>query len=92
MNILLWIILGGAAGWIADMIMGSEHGIVEDILLGIIGSFIGGFIMNSLGQQPEIAGFNFYSLIIAVLGAVVLIFLGRLLHRGTRTGTFMRGE
>lgn len=80
MDILLWIILGAAAGWIADMIMTSDHGMLEDIILGIIGAFVGGFIMNFFGQ-PGVTGFNFYSLIVAVVGAVVLIFLGRLIHR-----------
>lgn len=79
-NILLWIVLGAAAGWITDMIMASSHGLVEDIILGIIGSFVGGYIMNFFGQ-PGVTGFNFYSLIVSVVGAVVLIFLGRLLHR-----------
>ncbi|MEK7504419.1 MAG: GlsB/YeaQ/YmgE family stress response membrane protein [Patescibacteria group bacterium] len=80
MNILLWIILGAIADWITDMIMASSHGLVEDIILGIIGSFVGGYIMNFFGQ-PGVTGFNFYSLIVSVVGAVVLIFLGRLLHR-----------
>ena len=80
MNIILWIILGAAAGWIADMITTSAHGMLEDIILGVIGAFIGGFIMNFFGQ-PGVTGFNIYSLIVAVIGAVVLIFLGRLIHK-----------
>ena len=80
MNILLWIILGAAAGWIADMIMKSSHGTIEDIILGIIGAFVGGFIMESMGQ-PGVTGFNLYSLVVAVVGAVVLIFVGRLIHK-----------
>lgn len=80
MNILIWIIFGAIAGWIADVIMSSNHGVLEDIVLGIIGAFIGGFIFNSFGQ-PGVTGFNLYSVIVAVIGAVVLIFLGRLLHK-----------
>jgi uncharacterized membrane protein YeaQ/YmgE (transglycosylase-associated protein family) len=80
MNILLWIILGALAGWIADMFMKSAHGTLEDIILGIIGAFVGGFIMNSMGQ-PGVTGFNLYSVIVAVIGACVVIFLGRVLHR-----------
>lgn len=80
MNFLLWIILGGVAGWIADIVMKSAHGMLEDIILGIIGAFVGGFIFNLFGA-PGVTGFNFYSLIVAVIGAVVLIFLGRLIHR-----------
>lgn len=80
MNIILWIILGAAAGWIADMIMTSDHGLFEDIVLGVIGAFVGGFILNFFGQSG-VTGFNIYSLIVAVIGAVVLIFLGRLIHK-----------
>ena len=80
MNILLWIILGAVAGWIADLVMKSSHGIVEDIILGVVGAFLGGFILNSLGQSG-VTGFNLYSIVVAVIGAVVLIFIGRLLHK-----------
>lgn len=80
MNIIAWIVLGAIAGWVADLIMASAHGVIEDIILGIIGGFIGGLIMNSFGA-PGVTGFNFYSLIVAIIGAVILIFLGRLIHR-----------
>ena len=80
MNFLIWIVLGAIAGWIADMVMASSHGLIEDIILGIVGAFVGGFVMNSFGQ-PGVTGFNLYSIIVAVIGAVILIFLGRLLHR-----------
>jgi uncharacterized membrane protein YeaQ/YmgE (transglycosylase-associated protein family) len=80
MNIILWVILGAVAGWIADMVMKSDHGVIEDIILGIVGAFVGGFILNFLGQSG-VTGFNIYSLIVAVIGAVVLIFLGRLIHK-----------
>lgn len=79
MDILLWIVLGAIAGWIADMVMKSDHGLLTDIILGVVGGFVGGFIMNSLGQ-PGVTGFNVYSLIVAVIGAIVLIFLGRAIH------------
>jgi uncharacterized membrane protein YeaQ/YmgE (transglycosylase-associated protein family) len=80
MDILLWVILGAVAGWIASMIMKSGHGLIEDIILGIIGAFIGGFIMNFFGQSG-VTGINVYSLIVAVIGAVVLIALGRLIRK-----------
>lgn len=80
MNILLWVVLGAIAGWIASLIMKSSHGLVEDVVLGIVGAFIGGFILNALGQ-PGVTGLNLYSIVVAVIGAVVLIFAGRMLHR-----------
>jgi uncharacterized membrane protein YeaQ/YmgE (transglycosylase-associated protein family) len=80
MNIILWLVLGAIAGFLADLVMKSSHGMIEDIVLGIVGAFLGGFIMNSLGQ-PGVTGFNLYSIIVAAVGAVVLIFIGRMLHR-----------
>ena len=80
MNILLMIVLGALAGWIADMVMKSPHGTIEDIILGIIGAFIGGIIFNALGQ-PGVTGFNLYSIMVATVGAIVVIFLGRAIHR-----------
>lgn len=80
MELLAWIVLGALAGWIAGLIMKSSHGIIEDIILGIIGAFLGGFIMNQLGQSG-VTGFNFYSLLVAVLGAVILIVIGRVIHK-----------
>jgi uncharacterized membrane protein YeaQ/YmgE (transglycosylase-associated protein family) len=80
MNILLWIILGAVAGWLAGVFMKSDNSTVGDIVLGIIGAFVGGFVMNQFGQ-PGVTGFNFYSLFVAVIGAVVVIFIGRLFHK-----------
>lgn len=77
MGILLWIVLGALAGWIAGMFMKSSHGLVVDIILGIVGASIGGFIMNFFGLSG-VTGFNLYSLIVSVIGASVLIFVGRL--------------
>ncbi len=82
MNILLWIILGGIAGWLASIIMKNDYnqGTVVDIILGIVGSVVGGFIMNFFGQAG-VTGFNLYSLIVSTIGAVVVIWVGRLLRR-----------
>lgn len=82
MNIIFWIILGALAGWIASMIMGrnAQMGAVANIVVGIIGALIGGFIMNSLGG-PGVTGFNLYSVLVAIGGAIVLLFLVGLFRR-----------
>ena len=80
MSILLWIVLGALAGWLASIFMASSRGLPEDIILGIVGSFVGGFIMELL-NQPGITGFNLYSLLVSFLGAVVLIYLSRVIRR-----------
>lgn len=80
MNILLWIVLGALAGWLAGVFMKSDNSMIEDIILGIVGAFVGGLIMNFFGQ-PGVTGFNLYSLIVASMGAAGVIFLGRYLRR-----------
>ena len=82
MNIILWIIFGALAGWIASMIMGTnaQMGALANIIGGIVGALIGGFLMNAFGA-PGVTGFNLTSLIVAILGAVVLLFLVGLFRR-----------
>jgi uncharacterized membrane protein YeaQ/YmgE (transglycosylase-associated protein family) len=82
MNLILWIILGAIAGWVASVIMktNASQGTVADIVLGVLGAIVGGFIMSFFGQAG-VTGFNVYSVVVAVLGAIVLIGLGRMLAR-----------
>lgn len=87
MGLITMIILGGLAGWIASLITRSSTGVLMDIILGIVGAIAGGFLMSFFGQ-PGITGFNLYSLIVAIVGAVVLIWIGRLLTRGTDTKVY----
>lgn len=76
MGIIAWIILGALAGWIASMIMktDAEQGAVANIVVGIIGALVGGFLVGMLGGS-DVTGLNLYSLLVAVLGAVVTLFV-----------------
>ncbi|MBI3887970.1 GlsB/YeaQ/YmgE family stress response membrane protein [Candidatus Microgenomates bacterium] len=78
MDAILWIILGGVAGVVASAITKSKHGILADIILGIIGGLVGGFVMNLLGYSG-VNGLNLYSLIVSVIGAAILIGIGRII-------------
>lgn len=82
MNLLLWIIFGALSGWIASMIMKTDakQGFIMDVVMGIIGAIVGGWLMNTFGQSG-VTGFNLYSIVVAVIGACVVIFIGRLLRR-----------
>lgn len=82
MGIVLWIIFGGLAGWMASVIMknNSNQGTVTDIIMGIIGAVVGGFLMGLVGQ-PGVNGFNLYSFVVAIIGAIVVIYIGRLIKR-----------
>ena len=81
-SILLWIVLGGLAGWIASLIMGknAQMGAIANIVVGIVGALIGGFVMNFFGASGT-TGFNLYSLLVAILGAVILLFIVGLVQR-----------
>jgi len=83
-NFLLWLLLGAVAGWIASLIMktNQSQGTLLDIVVGIVGAFLGGWLFQTFGQAG-VTGFNFYSLLVAIVGAVVLLFLVRLVRRGT---------
>ncbi len=76
MGILAWIVLGGVAGWIGSMVMGTDgsQGIIGNVIVGIAGAFIGGYIFSLLGEAP-VGSFNLYSLFVAVIGSVVLLWL-----------------
>lgn len=80
MGIIIWIVFGGLVGWAASFVMGSGGGIVRDIIVGILGAVIGGFIMSFFGQGG-VAGFNIYSFLVALLGACVLIAIVRAIQR-----------
>ncbi len=83
MGILAWIVLGGIAGWIASMIAktNAEQGIFLNIVVGIVGGLLGGFVFSLFGGAG-VTGFNLYSLLVAVVGAVILLYIVRLVKRG----------
>jgi uncharacterized membrane protein YeaQ/YmgE (transglycosylase-associated protein family) len=84
MGIITWIIFGAIAGFIASKIVNKQgEGFIIDVVLGIIGASVGGFIFQTLGAAP-VTGFNFYSLIVAVIGAIVVLFIYHLIT-GRRT-------
>ena len=73
MSIIAWIILGLIAGFIASKIVNKQgEGFFVDIILGIVGALVGGFIFTAVGASG-ITGFNLYSLVVAVIGAIVVL-------------------
>lgn len=79
MGILAWIVLGGIAGWIATIIVKTDgsHGILFNIFIGVVGALVGGFVFNFFGAAG-VTGFNLYSLLVAMLGAVLLLWISSL--------------
>jgi uncharacterized membrane protein YeaQ/YmgE (transglycosylase-associated protein family) len=83
MGIIAWIVLGAVAGFIASLIMGSRDGLVMMVVLGIVGAVVGGFIAGTVLGIADVTGFNLESLLVAVFGAIVVIFVARaVLSRG----------
>ena len=80
MSILAWIILGLVAGFIASLLVNRRGGsLVLDLLLGVVGAFAGGFIFTRLGYAG-VSGLNIYSIVVATLGAVVVLFIYHLIE------------
>jgi uncharacterized membrane protein YeaQ/YmgE (transglycosylase-associated protein family) len=76
---IAWIVIGIIAGWLAEQIMGRNHGLLTNLIVGIVGALIGGFLYNTLGGD---AGGNWIvGIIVATLGAIILLFLLGLVKR-----------
>jgi uncharacterized membrane protein YeaQ/YmgE (transglycosylase-associated protein family) len=88
MGIILYIIFGALVGWIASIIMGrnAEQGALGNIIVGILGAFVGSLIARAFGAAG-ITGFNLTSFLIALMGAVILLFIYNLFRRSSRHHT-----
>ena len=84
MTILAWIVLGLIAGFLANMIVNKGGGgLVSSLVLGIIGAVVGGWLSTQLGG-PAVTGFNLTSVVVATVGAIVVLFIYHLVMRGRR--------
>ena len=83
--LLVWVVVGAIAGWLASLVMGTNRsqGLLADILVGVVGGVIGGFVLNALGVGGAVTGFNVASVVVAFVGAIILIALLRLFSRAT---------
>ena len=87
MGIVAWILIGLAAGWLAGQIMkGSGYGLIGDLALGLVGAVVGGWLFGLVASAAEPTGF-FGSIIVATIGAVVLIFVARVAGGGRAVRT-----
>ncbi len=83
MGILSWLVVGAIAGWAASKLVGGVgFGLIGDIIVGVIGAVVGGWLAGTLFHDPNaISGFNLTTIVVAILGAVVLLFVIRLIRR-----------
>ena len=87
MTVLAWIVLGLIAGFLANLIVNKGGGgLVSSIILGIVGAVVGGFLSTQLGG-PAVTGFNLTSVVVATVGAIVVLVVYHLLMRGRRRVT-----
>jgi uncharacterized membrane protein YeaQ/YmgE (transglycosylase-associated protein family) len=79
MGILSWIVVGLIAGWLAGLVVrGGGYGLIGNIVVGVVGALIGGFLAGALFNVPDaVNGINLTSILIAFLGAVILILILR---------------
>lgn len=70
---IAWIIIGLIAGWLAEKIMKRDHGLWTNLIVGVVGALLGGFLVNMLGMDAS--GSWIVGIIVATLGAVILLFL-----------------
>jgi uncharacterized membrane protein YeaQ/YmgE (transglycosylase-associated protein family) len=84
MGIIIWLIFGALVGWVASMIAGTnrEQGAIANIIVGILGALLGGFLARALGIGT-VTGFNIGSFLIALGGAIVLLFVYKAIRGGT---------
>jgi uncharacterized membrane protein YeaQ/YmgE (transglycosylase-associated protein family) len=86
MNILVWLVVGGLLGWAASAVMRTQEGILLNVVVGIVGAALGGWLLSPLMGVSTINQNNFSlpSLLVSFLGAVMLLVLVNFIRRGTR--------
>ena len=73
MSLIAWLVVGLIAGWLAERITGRDHGLLTNLIVGVAGAFIGGLMVSSLLGFRYVEGFNLPSIVVATLGAVILL-------------------
>ena len=79
-SIIFWIVIGLVAGIIAKLVTGDRLGWIMTIILGIVGAFVGGWVFSLFGG-PTVSGFNLMSIVVAAVGAIIVLFIYNLIAR-----------
>jgi uncharacterized membrane protein YeaQ/YmgE (transglycosylase-associated protein family) len=77
MGIISWVVLGAIAGFLANMVVGGREGLIGTIVLGIVGAVVGGYFAASVFHKGDVSGVNVESIVIAVLGAILVLLVWR---------------
>ena len=87
MNFIIWLVVGGLIGWVASMIMktDAQQGVILNIVVGIVGAFLGGWLISPLIGVPTINqdAFSVGAMAVSLVGAIILLAVVNLMRRGT---------
>ena len=75
MDFIAWIVVGAIAGFLANQVMGSREGLVMMVVLGIVGGLVGGWLAANVFKMGSVDGINLESILIATLGAILVVFV-----------------
>ena len=86
MSIIAWLVVGLIAGWVANMIMSSGRGgLLIDLVLGVVGAMVGGFVVGLITKQDYTTGINIPTILVSILGAIIVVGLYRAVtHQAVR--------
>ena len=91
MNLIIWLVVGGLIGWVASLIMktDAQQGLVLNVVVGIIGALLGGWLLSPLLGAGTVnqGDFSLMGLLVSLGGAIILLFIVNLVRRGTTRGT-----
>ena len=82
MGFIAWIVVGAIAGFLANQVMGSREGLLGMIILGVVGGLVGGYLAATVFKLGSVDGINLESIVIATLGAILVVFVVRAFRRG----------
>ncbi len=85
MGIVTWIVLGAIAGFLANLLVGGREGLIGTIILGIVGAIVGGWLAGIFLKLKDPTGINVESIVVAVIGAIIVLFVVRALRGRRRT-------
>jgi uncharacterized membrane protein YeaQ/YmgE (transglycosylase-associated protein family) len=83
-GIIAWIVLGAIAGFITNLIMGGGEGVILTVVLGIVGAVVGGYLAGTVFKVADVTGINVESIVVAVVGAIIVVAVDRMVG-GRRT-------
>lgn len=88
MNLVIWLVVGGVIGWLASLVMktDAQQGIILNVVVGIVGAFLGGWLLSPLLGSGTVnqGDFSAMGLLVSFMGAIILLFLVNLIRRATR--------